>query len=146
MFLLKRSEMIIMEIFNTKDEFFVGENYFTTFKYETLESNNDIIRSNIVLSLIQYQKSRWSKMRRNQHCALTSEKLCSNVCHEVCIYLDRLVIQGVKRGLVSKERLVWKEDGQVIEFIFPYSSLNLYSILFLHYNTALNEVKFKLWK
>ena len=122
--------MIIMEIFNTKEKFFAGEYYFTTFKYETFESNSDIIRSNSVLSLVKYQKSRWSKMRRNRNCGLTSEKFGSNTCHEGSIFLDRLVIQGVKRGLVSKERLVWKEDGQVIEFLFPYSSLNLYSIFF----------------
>lgn len=114
--------MINMEIFNTKDELFVWENYFTTFIYETLESTSGPIRSDINLSSIQYQKSRWSKMRRNQHSVLTSENFYSNLLINKNKHFHICFIENFKLTQFSTTVYNWGEqeycDGTIIFYYF----------------------------
>ncbi len=98
------------KVSNTKDEVFLDENYFITFIYETLESTSNFIRSNIFLSLVQHQKSRWSKMKKNQNSGHASEKFCSYLVINKDQYFHLCFIESLTFIQFSSNVYIWEEQ------------------------------------
>ncbi len=184
MFLLKEIEKMFLESFYTNNEGFLGENNFTTFKYEIFYSISNCHNGSVILSSSK-QRSMTTMKTQNKN---ISKQFDGNLYNYLRTHFHLYFFDNFTLTQFSSTVYIWGEqeycsDGTIIFYNFfsshnshndymrlekgkeckerygfvkkdrllenknlPSFSLNLYSILFLHYNTALNGVKNQLWK